>query len=239
MQTYGLQLYSVRDITETDLLGAMRKVADIGYGAVEFAGFFGVSAADVKSCLDECGLVPVGTHVGMDLFEKDMVGLCDYHLAIGCRDLIIPWSDVSTAEKLDAVIEGIKRYLPYVKERGMRLHYHNHDHEFVALPDGRIPFFEIAEKTGILLEVDTFWVYAAGYDPIGILERYADRITLIHLKDGEKNGEGHALGEGTAPVARVHEYAVSHGLSIIVESEGLSPSGLEEVTRCMAYLKTL
>ena len=38
---YGLQLYSVRDITQKGLQNAMQKVADLGYSFVEFAGFFG------------------------------------------------------------------------------------------------------------------------------------------------------------------------------------------------------
>ena len=38
---YGLQLYSVRDITQSGLEKAMQKVADLGYSFVEFAGFFG------------------------------------------------------------------------------------------------------------------------------------------------------------------------------------------------------
>ena len=36
---YGLQMYSVRDITKTDLEGAMKAVAEMGYTYVEFAGF--------------------------------------------------------------------------------------------------------------------------------------------------------------------------------------------------------
>ena len=41
---YGLQLFSVRDVTENDLEGALRQVAEMGYSAVEFTGFFGHSA---------------------------------------------------------------------------------------------------------------------------------------------------------------------------------------------------
>jgi len=50
---YGLQMYSVRDITGTDLAGALKKVAELGYSFVEFAGFFGNSAEDVKKMLDD------------------------------------------------------------------------------------------------------------------------------------------------------------------------------------------
>ena len=61
---YGLQLYSVRDITGTDLAGALKAVADLGYSFVEFAGFFGHNAEDVKKMLDDNGLTVSGTHTG-------------------------------------------------------------------------------------------------------------------------------------------------------------------------------
>ena len=38
---YGLQMYSVRDAAEKDLLGTLEKVAALGYHYAEFAGFFG------------------------------------------------------------------------------------------------------------------------------------------------------------------------------------------------------
>ena len=38
---YGLQMYSLRDITGTDLKGALKLVAQMGYKYIEFAGFFG------------------------------------------------------------------------------------------------------------------------------------------------------------------------------------------------------
>ena len=63
---YGLQLYSVRDMTEQDLEGTLKKVAEIGYCYVEFAGFFGHSAEEIKAMLDAYGLKVSGTHSSLD-----------------------------------------------------------------------------------------------------------------------------------------------------------------------------
>ena len=41
MTEYGLQLYSLRDVTKDDLEKGLRAASEIGYKAVEFAGFFG------------------------------------------------------------------------------------------------------------------------------------------------------------------------------------------------------
>ena len=59
------------------------------------------------------------------------------------------------------------------------------------------------------------------------------------IKDGLTNGQGRALGEGTAPVAAVREYAIAHGLEMVVESETLNPTGIKEVERCIKYLRSL
>jgi len=56
---------------------------------------------------------------------------------------------------------------------------------------------------------------------------------------GNPDRHGCSLGLGDAPVAAVRAKAIEMGLSIVVESEGLDPTGKEEVQRCMDYLKTL
>ena len=82
MTEYGLQLYSVRDITGKDLDGALAQVAALGYKYVEFAGFFGIPAEEIKAMLDKYGLVVSGTHTGWreiaDHFEETVA----YHKAM-------------------------------------------------------------------------------------------------------------------------------------------------------------
>ena len=94
------------------------------------------------------------------------------------------------------------------------------------------------EKRGIFdFEIDTYWAFNAGLDPVAVLDRLADRVKVIHLKDGLKGGIGKALGEGEAPVLAIREKALAMGLTMVVESEGLNPTGLEEVKRCIEFLK--
>ena len=58
-----------------------------------------------------------------------------------------------------------------------------------------------------------------------------------HLKDGTRDRKGLALGDGEAPVPAVRDKAIELGLRMIVESEGLQPTGIEEVARCARFLK--
>jgi sugar phosphate isomerase/epimerase len=98
---------------------------------------------------------------------------------------------------------------------------------------------EMQKRTKLTFEIDTYWAYVAGRDPIEVMEQLKDRVSVIHIKDGTAAGKGYALGEGTAPVAAVHKKAIELGMLMVVESEGLKPTGPDEVGRCMQYLRTL
>lgn len=236
---YGLQLYSVRDLTEKDLALALKKVAEIGYKNMEFAGFFGHSAEEVKAMLEENGLTVSGTHSSLDDLEKDFEGTVKYHKTIGNTNYIIPGAPWKTAKELDDTIAKLNKFQPMLAAEGITLAYHNHDGEFRPNEDGQIPHEEMEKRTNVDFEIDTYWAYVAGKDPIEVITRLKDRVKVIHLKDGLQNGEGFALGEGTAPVAEVRAKAIELGMQIVVESETLQPDGVSEVTRCFEYLKTL
>lgn len=236
---YGLQLYSVRDITGNDLAGALKKVAEIGYKYVEFAGFFGHPAEEVKAMLDEYGLIVSGTHSGLGDLDNDFAGTVKYHKTIGNTNYIIPGAPWDTKEGLDSTIEKLNKYKPMLEAEGITLGYHNHDGEFKPNKDGQIAHAEMEARTTVNFEIDTYWAFVAGRDPIETITRLKDRVKVIHLKDGTRDRKGLALGEGEAPVAAVRAKAIELGMRMVVESEGLQPTGLEEVTRCFKYLMTL
>ena len=96
---YGIQLYSVRDRTDKDMAGTLRDLAGMGYAMVEFAGFFGISAADIKRMLEETGLKISGTHTGLRELLDDYSGTVAYHQAIGNKHYIIPGHDLSDKPK--------------------------------------------------------------------------------------------------------------------------------------------
>ena len=236
---YGLQLYSVRDVTESDLEGTLKKVAEIGYRYVEFAGFFGHSAEEVKAMLDRYGLIVSGTHSGLGDLDADFEGTVKYHKTIGNTNYIVPGAPTWTAAELDETIEKINKYQPMLAAEGIRMAYHNHDGEFKPNADGQIPHEEMERRTNIDFQIDTFWAFVAGKDPVEVITRLKDRVHVIHLKDGLRNGQGYALGEGEAPVAAVREKAIELGMHMVVESETLQPDGISEATRCINYLKSL
>ena len=233
---YGLQMYSVRDITKDDLPGAVAKVAQMGYKLIEFAGFFGHTAEEVNKMLSDNGVTVSGTHTGLAELLNDYEGTVAFHKAIGNKRFIIPGHDLSTKEKLDQFIDWVNEYQPKLAAEGITLGYHNHDGEFFPNKDGQIIYDELTSRTNCGLEIDTFWAYAGKKDPVAMMEQFKDRLMCIHIKDGFENREGKPLGLGTAPVAAVYKKATEMGKLMVVESETLDPDGLTEAKICIEYL---
>ena len=237
---YGLQLYSVRDLTAKDFEGTLKEVAKIGYKYVEPAGFFGYSAEEVDAMMKKYGLKVSGTHTGWREVLHNTEECIAYHKGIGCDTIIIPGADIYTREGIEEFIELVKVAQPKIEAAGLKLGYHNHCEEFYIhgeKGDLFVPYMELLERTNINFEIDTYWAYAAGQNPTKLMERIADRLLCIHIKDGLRGGEGKPLGMGTAPCKDVYKKAVEMGLLMVVESETCNPTGMAEAEFCHRFLK--
>ena len=214
---YGLQLFSVRDITGNDLEGALKAVAELGYSSVEYAGFFGHSAEEVAAWQEKYGLTCAGTHSGTgELLPENIDATIAYHKTIGNKKFIIPGEDLSTLEKIDRFASIVNAAIPKMAEAGIEVGYHNHSHEFVVMPWGSTIHSELEKRGTFDFEIDTFWAFNAGIDPVETLKRLSGRVKVIHLKDGFKGGAGKSLGQGEAPVLKVREYAVKNNIRMVV-----------------------
>ena len=235
----------MRDRVKTDYEGALKAAAEMGYAMVETAGLFGNSPEAVKAMADNYGLEICSTHTGpYDIFAhfEDTIAL---HKKLGCKNIVIPGADYYNREAITFTVDSINRYLPMIEAEGMKLFYHNHHKELLPNLDGQIALEEFANRTNVGFEIDVFWALNAGYDPVALLEKYKGRVGFVHLKDGiisaNKSWEvtGKSTGCGQVPVIDVRKWAIDNGVPMIVESEGLIPSGTEEARNCISFLKSL
>ena len=237
---YGLQMYSVRDLTQEHMREAIIEVGKLGYDYVEFAGFFDHTAEEIVSYMKEAGVKLSGTHSSVnDLVPEKLDETIAYHKAIGNTDYIIPGAKLESPALIDEFVKIVNYAQPKLEAAGIQLGFHNHSKEFQVMYWGSTIHSELEKRTKVHFQIDTFWAFNAGVDPIALLDRLGSRVHVIHIKDGFLGGRGMALGEGEAPVALVHDYAEKHGIRMVVESETLQPTGLEEVGRCIRYLKKL
>lgn len=237
-QKYGIQLYSVRDAAEVDYEAALAKVAAMGYTSVETAGFFGNGARELREMLRRNGLALTSTHSPLaDLLPDKIDETVEFHRQLGNPFYVIPAAKLDSAEEREEFISIVEAAAPKLRDAGIELGYHNHSFEYEIETEDGCVMDTLEKRTSLLFELDTYWAWNAGRNPVEEMKRLGKRLAMIHLKDGKPGGEGTALGEGAAPIGDVIECAVALGIPMVVESEGLSPDGISEVSRCADYLK--
>lgn len=194
MLPIGLQLYSVRDEMEKDFAGTLKKVADMGYDGVEFAGLFGRGADEIKAMLAENGLKAVSAHVPLAEMLEDMDKVIATYKAIGCKYIAIPYVEEKYrpgSPDYGATLEKITELGKKCSENGIVLMYHNHDFEFVKI-DGKYGLdvmYETVPAEYLQTELDTCWVNVGGEDPARYILKYSGRTPVVHLKDFVMKGK--------------------------------------------------
>ena len=200
----AIQLYTVRDKTAEDMLGTLAKLGEIGYRAVEFAGYGSSEPTAIREALDKAGIAGVAAHVALSRIDGEFDTVVEEMHIIGAKHLVIPWlpPDQRTSAGFDHLIETLNTRAPEARDAGLRLGYHNHDFEFIA-DDGILPFDRIADSTDpslVSLEVDAGWVKYAGQDPVAVIEQYAGRVPLIHAKEEQIDGVDDLPAPGSGPL---------------------------------------
>jgi sugar phosphate isomerase/epimerase len=242
MASVALQLYTVRDESAKDFAGTIRRVAEIGYPAVELASYGGLSAADLKALLDEVGLKAASTHVGLAALEADLDKEIDYCAAVGCGYLVLPWlaPEMRDPAQLTALAPRLNEYGRRCRERGLVFAYHNHDFEFVAADDGAYLLDALLDSTDpalVQLELDIYWAAYAGVDPTAYLRRRAGRVPLVHLKDMATDRSFTEVGAGTIDMSGIFAAAEEGGATwYIVENDRPAMPPLESARRSLEYL---
>lgn len=235
----ALQLYSVRDgISDAkSLLDALKRVREMGYEGVEFAGCFGTEAEELRECLEGLGLTAVGCHESLRSIDAgDIDEMLDFYHRVGVENFVCSYAPVGTGEELEHLCAQMERVKAKAEKLGMRTGYHNHSHEFKTA-DGIRPIEKIAACCP--LELDTYWSFVAGEDTGAFIRNNRDKIGLLHLKDGSRDGHPCAIGEGAADIRAVLEAAGDVGADwIIVENDNPVPDGFSDVKRSIDALKT-
>lgn len=183
----GLQLYSIRQAMTEDMDSALAQVKAMGYDYVEFSGGrYGRTAAETRALLDKHDLTCVSVHQSPSFFENDPVDALDYVVTLGAEFCVIPVCRLPAyLEDREKQFRLFREMTEAFRQAGIRLLYHNHDHELTVLPGDEIPLLDriFREVPGLEPEFDTCWLSYGGAEPVTYLEQYATRLDVIHLKD--------------------------------------------------------
>lgn len=243
--TFGLQLYSLRDVLPADPKGVLRQVASFGYKEIEgYEGpsgmFWGMKNTEFKQYMDELGLQFVSSHCD---YKKDFERKADEAAAIGMKYLLCPYlGPQKSLDLFKRAAEDFNKAGEICKQRGIRFGYHNHDYSFKQV-EGQYPqdvMMQNTDKTLVDFEMDIYWVVAAGQDPVAWFKKYPERFRLGHVKDRGGN-ETTTLGKGNIDYPPILSEARKAGMKyFIVEQEqykGTTP--IDAVRDDAEYMKKI
>lgn len=242
----ALQLYSIREEMAEDVPGTLKRVAEMGYDGVEFAGFFDYDPRELGELCDDLGLGRAGAHLPIGTIEGHALqATIDTMLKLGNDYVVVPGLPEELRDSVEAwktTADIFSMAVEKIKQHDLHLGYHNHAHEFEPL-EGEIPwdvfFSRVSEN--VFGQLDIGHVIRAGQDPVLYLEKYPGRYLTVHVKDHHPEREEVLVGEGVADWDTIFNLCeTSAGTEwYIIEQETYPVPPMEAVETCLANTRRM
>ncbi len=255
----GIQLYSVRDQLPTDYEGTLKQIAELGYREVEAAGFYNHSASDVKQAMQKAGLHCVSAHYSYDALNGHINEIVEFMKVIGSQYIICSYpghhggqGPTFTLDEWRWNAGEFNKFGKQISAAGLKFGYHNHTMEFHE-ENGVVPYDELMRLTDpayVTMEMDLGWVTVGGGNPIELLHRYGNRISMLHVKDFkpfkvpqtiENPPTATALGQGSIDYRPILAAAAQTGhiKHCFVEQEEYNMPVMQELKIDAEYMRKL
>ena len=240
----GLQLYTMRKELVREFDGVLGWVASVGYREVEFAGYFGRSPKQVRESLEEAGLAAPSAHADLPSDQAAWPGFFDAAAAIGHRYVVVAWLPPEQRRTLDdwkRTAARFNRAGEVAARSGVRFAYHNHDFEFKPI-GGAVPYDLLLAETDpklVRLELDLYWIIAAGADPLAYFAKYPKRFPMVHVKDRAADGTMVDVGRGTIDWRRILSRRGQAGIEHLFVEHDEPPDPFVTARQGAEYLKKL
>jgi sugar phosphate isomerase/epimerase len=241
----AVQMFSLREESEKDFAGTLKKVAALGFDGVEFAGYGGLTASEVRELLNEYGLKAAGSHVPLEVLESNLYQVIEDQKTLESKYVVCPYlqPERRSIRDYNALISFLEQAGETCRREGITLCYHNHDFELERLPNGKTVLEAIYEKTTakhVKAELDVYWLKKSGENPVEWLDRYKNRAPLIHLKDMTLDEEKFfaELGTGGVEIEAILDKGEQTGVEWwIIEQDISRLTAFESIEISMNYLK--
>ena len=145
------------------------------------------------------------------------------HAILGVPFMVQPGLPaIDSIEDAQAVCEGFNAAGDITKQAGIQFGYHNHNREFcrvVAGGKGKNPDFTAREgrqieeifingtdPAKVIFELDVYWTVMGCQDPVEWIDKYAERIKMLHIKDRMVLGQS-----GMMNFEQIFKHFYSHG----------------------------
>lgn len=253
-QTPGMVSYTYRNSFQKNVAATLDTIKALGITDMEFSNLFGKTAAELRQLLDERGMKCSSFGVGYPDALNKTAEVGENAKTLGAQYVRVAWIPhqgpftLELAKKTVAEFNRIGKTLE--DNYGITFCYHNHGYEFEKYENGTL-FDYLVQQTDpnyVSFEMDILWTVFPGQNPAALLDKYAGRFKLMHLKDLRKGIVGNlsggtpvendvALGTGQIDLPTVLKAARKAGVQhYYIEDE--SPSVATQVPQSLAYLRS-
>ncbi|MGH2383750.1 MAG: sugar phosphate isomerase/epimerase family protein [Candidatus Limnocylindria bacterium] len=234
---------------------AIRDIAVAGYAGVEiFDGNlreYEDRPDDLRRALDDAGVSLVAVYSGANFVYRDILEDEFWRIeraaalaaTFGATNLVVGGGAKraagTTDEDYQRLAEGLDRVADVAERHGLRASYHPH---LTTIVEGPEQVDRILSLSRIAFCPDTGHLAAGGGDPVELIQRHADRVTHVHLKDFTPKPFGfHPLGRGSVDIPGVLAVLRDAGYSgwATVELDEYDGAPGDAATESLRYLEPL
>jgi sugar phosphate isomerase/epimerase len=242
-------LYTLRDRCKTpaDVAATLKKVKEIGYGAVQISGICDVPAGDLKKMLDDHGLLACATHESGAKILDDTQSVIDRLAALGIVYTAYPYPsgiDFASAEHIETLVKKLDAAGARMAKAGQVLMYHNHGIEFVPYKGKTVLdyIYDGTSPANLQGEIDTYWVQYGGGNPAAWCKRLRRRLPVLHMKDYTFTVENKPamceIGSGTLDFKSIIAEAEASGCQwFVVEQDTCPGDPFDSIRKSLDYIK--
>ena len=265
----GLQLYTVRNQMAENPLATLKAIKKAGYAQIE--GGNPTTEQAMIAMAQDVGLSSQSSFFpwpyltgrwdlveaeGMKPAVKDFAGVIESAQKLGLNYLVFGYMRKEERQTLDdyhRIAEKLNQAGEQCNAAGIKLCYHNHAFEFEPI-DGTVPYDILIDETDadkLHIELDVFWSSLAGHEPLPLMKKLGDRITLLHLKN-KKSGTPLIYDESTVPADAFQELndgvidiekilllAEKNGVEQCFVEQDQSPDPIQSIAQSADYLHSV
>lgn len=233
----GVQMWSVHNLWKKDPSASFRKLKLMGYDGVQSIGFYFMNHDELEKMLNDNGLQIIDMPFRINMVTQDKFNeYLEFCKRFSIDFVYQPMAKFTTGIEWRRHADWLMELSAKFKQYGIRVGYHNHQHELRQHFDGKTPM-EYLYDAGLDMELDVGHIKLAGADPVCWLEKLRGRVPSIHAKPGGGNSVG---GTGDANDWKsIFAVAAAAGTKwAIVECE-TRRSTYDDVEASISYLHNL
>jgi len=252
--TPGVVSFTFRNDFSKDVPGTLDYIKAMGIRNIEFSNLFGKTAAEMRTLLDERGMICTSYGVYYDALTNKTDKVIEDAKTLGAEFVrvgMIPHKGEFTVQQAEVAVKDFNRVGQKLKENGIVFSYHNHGYDFTPYQNETLYDYLIQNTNPdyVSFELDILWVYHFGQDPLAYLKKYPTRFKLMHVKDLKKgvpvgldvktSSENDVpLGEGQIAVQKILKQARKSAIKYYYLEDENSNSRAQ-IPVSLAYLKNL